>query len=160
MYLIQKEKECIGHVKKRVGRALRKLQRENPGLGGKGKLTDGKIGELQNYYGIAFLSMWGIWREWIKPSTPVLCTVLAVSTAYFTTIALGSTSRCMYQQDEANKTRLYKHGPGLRLPVIAKLKPEYARLKNGSLLEKCLHRKSQYQNEALNCMVWQRTLRR
>ena len=32
-------KECIGHVQKRVGTALRKLKRENPGLGGKGKVT-------------------------------------------------------------------------------------------------------------------------
>lgn len=48
--------ECIGHVQKRVGTALRKLKRENPGLGGKGKLTDSQIDKLQNYYGIAIRS--------------------------------------------------------------------------------------------------------
>ena len=37
------KKECIGHVQKRVWTALRKLKRENPGLGGKGKLTDSQI---------------------------------------------------------------------------------------------------------------------
>ena len=42
------KKECIGHVQKRVGTALRKLKRENPGLGGKGKLTDSQIDNLQN----------------------------------------------------------------------------------------------------------------
>lgn len=47
------KKVCIGHVQKRFGTALRKLKRENPGLGGKGKLTDGTIDKLQNYYGIA-----------------------------------------------------------------------------------------------------------
>lgn len=39
-----------------VGTALRKLKNENPGLGGKGKLTDAMIDKLQNYYGIAIWS--------------------------------------------------------------------------------------------------------
>ena len=50
------KKECIGHVQKRVWTALRKLKRENPGLGGKGNLTDSQIDKLQNYYGIAIRS--------------------------------------------------------------------------------------------------------
>ena len=50
------KKECIGHVQKRVGTALRKLKKENPGLGGKKKLTDAMIDRLQNYYGIAIRS--------------------------------------------------------------------------------------------------------
>ena len=47
------KQECIGHVQKWVGTALRKLKKENPGLGGKGKLTDAMIDKMQNYYGIA-----------------------------------------------------------------------------------------------------------
>lgn len=47
------KKECIGHVQKMVGTTLRKLKRESPGLGGRGKLTDSTIDKLQNYYGIA-----------------------------------------------------------------------------------------------------------
>ena len=50
------KKECVGHVEKRVGSALRKLKKENKGLGGKGKLTDALIDRLQNYYGIAIRS--------------------------------------------------------------------------------------------------------
>ena len=50
------KQECIGHVQKCVGTALWKLKKENPGLGGKGKLTDGMIDKLQNYYGIAIRS--------------------------------------------------------------------------------------------------------
>ena len=46
-------KECIGHVQKRVGTALRKLKKEKSGLGGKGELTDAMVDKLQNYYGIA-----------------------------------------------------------------------------------------------------------
>ncbi|GFX28246.1 uncharacterized protein TNCV_2772451 [Trichonephila clavipes] len=48
--------ECIGHIQKRVGTRLRKLKSRNKGLGGKGKLTDGLINKLQNYYGIAIRS--------------------------------------------------------------------------------------------------------
>ena len=55
--VIEVEKmECIGHVQKRVGTALRKLKHDNPGLGGKGKPTHSKIDKLQNYYGIVIRS--------------------------------------------------------------------------------------------------------
>jgi hypothetical protein len=50
------KKECVGHVQKRVGTALRKLKKENKGQGEKGKLTDALIDRLQNYYGIAIRS--------------------------------------------------------------------------------------------------------
>ena len=43
------KKESVGHVQKRVGTALRKLKKENKGIGGKGKLTDSLIDKLQNY---------------------------------------------------------------------------------------------------------------
>ena len=68
----------------------------------------------------------------------------------------GSTSWCKYQQDKANRTSLYKHGPGLPLQVIAKVKPGYVRLSDDTLLEKYLHGKTQNRNKALNGMVPQR----
>ena len=49
-------KECVGHIQKRVGTALRKLKKENKGIGGNGKLTDAMFNKLQNYYGIAIRS--------------------------------------------------------------------------------------------------------
>ena len=67
-----------------------------------------------------------------------------------------SASWCRYQQNKANQSKLYKHGPGLPLEVIAKLKPENVRLSNDILLEKCLHGKTQNQNESLNGMICQR----
>ena len=68
----------------------------------------------------------------------------------------GSTSWCKCQQDKANRTSLYKHGPGLPLQFIAKVKPEYVKLSDDTLLEKCLHGKTQNRNKALNGMVPQR----
>ena len=54
--VVVEKKECVGHVQKRLGTALRKLKKETKGLGGKGKLTDNMIDKLQNYYGIAIRS--------------------------------------------------------------------------------------------------------
>ena len=42
------KRECVGHVQKRVGTALRKPKKDAPALGGKGKLTDAMIDKLQN----------------------------------------------------------------------------------------------------------------
>ena len=75
---------------------------------------------------------------------------------YHTHCPTGSNSWCRYQQDSANKTKLHKHGAGLPKEVIKLVKPVYQRLSDSSLLEKCLHGKTQNQNEALNGLIWQR----
>ena len=59
-YEVKKE-ECVGHVQKRLGTALRKYKKDNKGkklsdgktVGGKGRLTDKVIDKMQNYYGKA-----------------------------------------------------------------------------------------------------------
>ena len=49
--------ECINHVDKRMGKALRKLSEEKRlGGNGKGKLTKAKCKNLQNYYRGAIIS--------------------------------------------------------------------------------------------------------
>ena len=151
------KKECTGHVQKRVGTALRKLKHENPGLGGKDKLTDSQIDKLQNYYGIAIRSNVGDLAGMKKAIHASLMHCASTEARpLHDHCPTGSASWCRYQQDKANGTKLYKHGPGLPLEVIAKLKPEYIRLSEDSLLERCLHGKTQNQNESLNGMIWQR----
>lgn len=151
------KKECIGHVQKRVGTALRKLKRDNPGLGGKGKLTDSQIDKLQNYYGIAIRSNVGNLAG-MKKAIHASFMHCASSEArlFHDQCPTGSTSWCRYQQDKANRTNLYKHGTGLPLAVIKEVKPEYVRLTEDNLLKKYLHGKTRNQNESLNGMVWQR----
>ncbi len=61
-----------------------------------------------------------------------------------------------YKQDLANKTKLYKPGPGLPDNIIALIKPTYARISDDDLLNKCLDGKTQNQNESLNGMIWNR----
>lgn len=151
------KKECVGHVQKRVGTALRKLKKENKGIGGKGKLTDALIGKLQNYYGIAIRSNSGD-LSGMKSS---------IHASLFHCVSLekrnlhqhcpdGPDSWCRYKQDKVNKTSLFKPGPGLPDNIIALIKPIYTRLSSDDLLKKCLDGKTQNQNESLNGMIWNR----
>lgn len=137
------KQECIGHVQKRVGTALRKLKKDNPGLGGKGKLTDVRIDKLQNYYGIAIRAKVGN-LETMKKA--VLASFFHCASSESRPLhqhcPVGPDSWCRYQQDRNN----YKHGSGLPLPIIAKVKPIYQRLSEDGLLEMCLHGKTQNQN--------------
>ena len=57
---------------------------------------------------------------------------------------------CKFHQDRANGASTYKPGPGLPLDILMKLKPIFEELSDESLLEKCLHRKTQSQNESFN----------
>ena len=47
-------------------------------------------------------------------------------------------------------------GPGLTKSVILHVKPILVELSEGTLLEKCLHGKTQNQNESFHGMIWQR----
>ena len=140
------KKECVGHVQKRVGTAVRKLKKENKGIGGKGKLTDSLIDKLQNYYGIAIRSNSGD-LSGMKS---------AIHASFFHCISSkkrnlhhhcpdGPDSWCAYKRDKANKTDLYKPGPGLPDNIIALIKPIYSRLSTDDLLKKCLDCKTQNQ---------------
>ena len=62
---------------------------------------------------------------------------------------VGPDSWCRYQQGKQS----YKHGAGLPLSIIAKV---YKRLSEDELLQKCLHGKTQNQNESFNGLIWQR----
>ena len=66
----------------------------------------------------------------------------------------GKDSWYKFHQDKANGTRTYKPGPGLPLDIVMKLKPIFAELGDESLMEKCLHGKTQNQNESFNSMIW------
>ena len=146
--ILVEKKECIGHVQKRVGTALRKLKRDNPGLGGRGKLTDSLIDKLQNYYGIAIRSNVGNLAGMKKAiHASLMHCASSEACPLHDHCPISSASWCKYQKDKANHTNLFKHRPGLSLPVIAKLKPEYIRLSENNLLQKCLHGKM---------LTWQR----
>ena len=130
------KKECVGHVQKRVGTALRKLKKEKKGLGGKQKLTDSFIDKLQNYYGIAIRSNSGdleVMREGVSAS--LFHTASSERRNPHSLFPDGPDSLCCFKQDKANKTSNYKPGPGLPDDIIKLVKPIY---------------------ESLNGMIWKR----
>ena len=60
----------------------------------------------------------------------------------------GKDSWCKYQQDVVNDINTNIAGAGLPLSVITHVKPIFLELSEDSLLLKCLHGKTQNQNES------------
>ena len=151
------KKECVRHVQKRVGTALRKLRKENKGMGGKGKLTDSMTDKLQNYYGIAIRSNPG---NLAAMKNAVLASLFHCASSkehnYHRYCPEGEQSWCGFMRDKAKGTDDYEHGKGLPTSIVAAIKPIYSRLSNDELLKKCLDCKTQNQNESFNGMIWSR----
>lgn len=149
--------ECIGHVQKRVECHLRKLKKTVSGLGGKGRLTDAFIDRLQNYYGIAIRSKVGD-LEGMRKS--VIATLFHCASTKESPLhgqcPPGTDSWCKYKKHLADGTLdRYKEKPGLPQDVLNKIKLTYMELCTASLLEKCLHGKTQNANESFNGVLWQ-----
>ena len=106
---------------KRVGTALRKLKKENKSMGGKGKLTDSQIDKLQNYYGTTIRSSncGDLNRMMSANYGSFFHHVSSNKRNLYNYCAEGPDSWCRYQKDKANKTKLFKPGPGLPDYIIA-----------------------------------------
>lgn len=149
--------ECIGHIQKRVGTRLRKLKKKTKGLSGKGKLTDGFIDRLQNYYGIAIRNNVGNLQTMQQNVIAVLfhC-ASSKSNPMHRQCPLGVDSWCFFQRAIAKGTRVREKYPGLPEKVLSAVKPVYMELCSRELLSKCLHGKTQNANESFNGNIWQR----
>ena len=146
-----KKFECIGHYQKRLGTRLLKLKKINKGLS---ELTKPIIDKLQNYFGIALRDNLSsveeirkaIWASFLHIASSeendfhVQCNILW----------------CQKEKDKLNKTNLYTPGKGLSKDIIKLVKPIYMDLMNPTELAKCLHGKTQNQNESFNAMIWER----
>ena len=168
--------DCVGHVQKRMGKHLLNLKARTKGkladgqpIGGCGRLTEGKIKQLQKCYGLA------IHQNTIKKSNPTTREVdVAVYSMKKNIIAIlnhsvksepakqhrfcppGESSWCKWQQHAATGTSTYNDNdclPGVFLEV---LRPTFMTLSDAKLLERCLLGTTQNPNECVNCMVWVR----
>ena len=148
--------ECVGHIQKRVGNRCRNLKKAVKGLGGRGRLTNAIIDKLQNYFGIAIRSTSNI--ETMKKSIYASLFHVASSRVndYHGHCPDGKESWCRFKRDKATGQQTYKPGPGLPINVIKHVKPMYEDLSSDSLLKKCVHGKTQNQNEAFNALIWER----
>jgi hypothetical protein len=151
------KKECVGHVQKRVGSALRNLKKDNKVLGGKSRLTDAMIDKLQNYYGIAIRTNCKDIDSMKKAIYAAFChCASSEKDNYHTHCPEGEDSWCGVKRDKENGTKEYKHGAGLPKSIIGHVKPIFNRLSEPSLLQRCLDGKTQNQNESFNAMIWNR----
>ena len=153
--------ECVGHVQKRVGSRLRKLRTQyksqklsdGKGISGAGRLTEQRIDTLQNYFGFAIRQNSG---NLIEMQRAVLASLYHVGSTdespKHDMCPTGEDSWCKYLQDPAG----YDHKHGLPECIIELIEPIYNELSDPSLLAKCLHGKTQNNNECLNKLVWDR----
>ncbi len=110
--------ECVGHVQKRVGSRLRKLKNSSKGIklsdgkgpSGKGRLTDGKIDVLQNYYDLAIRENLQDVQEMVKAVKASLFHVASTDEKpQYHLCPKGKDSWCGYQRNSQS----YKHKNGI-----------------------------------------------
>lgn len=155
--------ECVGHVQKRMGAALRKLKANTKGkladgktIGGKGRLTDKLIDKLTVFYGNAIRSNKNSVKDMRKAIWAVYCHIASTDKEPLHLFCpTGKESWCKYQKFVANKQKgKFVHKKPLPPEVMKKVKTVFARLSEPSLLKKCLGGKTQNANEAFNSVIW------
>ena len=167
-YLVQIE-ECVGHVQKRMGNALRKYVKDMKGkkllddksVSGKGRLTQLKIDRIQRNYGEAIRkntgslkemqnAVWAIFHHMIKPPSDM---PLSIQHRF---CPKGENSWCKFNSNLESRKTTYNEEHRLPSVFFNELKPIFTRLASIGLLQKCLLGLTQNQNESFNNLVWQR----
>lgn len=155
--------ECIGHVQKRMGSRLRALKgktkklENDKSLGGKGRLTDAAILQIQKYYGLAI-------RRHCSESVESM--QKAVWAEYFHILSSNEDPQhglcpsddetwCKYNLAKKKKEH-YDHNQHFHLPadVMAYIKHIFRDLSDKKLLSRCLKGKTQNPNESFNNIIW------
>ena len=142
---------------KACGESLVQILKNVKGFGGRGKLTDSMIDRLQNCYGIAIQSNQG---DLVNMKKSIFAALFHCASSeknnWHDHCPKGKDSWCKFQQDAVNATNTYIPGAGLPLTVVSHVKPVFLELSDESLLQKCLHGKTQNQNKLFNGVIWQR----
>ena len=145
--------ECVGHIQKRLGSRLRTLRQTYKGrnlsdgkkLSGRGRLTDRAINLLQNYFGMAIS----------RQNDDVASMKRAIGAVLFHCSESESDERrhifCpktkdswyRWQSDKLTGKSTYKTKLSLPEAIKTLLRPIFMDLSSDSLLEKCLHHKTQ-----------------
>lgn len=156
---IEKE-DCVNHIHKRMGAALRHLLQKSkgegrPSLGGKGKLTAELVTKLTNYYGWALKAHQGNIDEM---ENAVLATYYHVTSTdakpQHSRCPKGEDSWCAHNKAVARQQAPPKHRYNLPEYVAEALLPVYTRLSDRKLLERCQRGKTQNSNESLHSVIW------
>lgn len=153
------KEDCINHVQKRMGTALRNLIQKHKtehggGLSGKGRLTGELITKLTKYYSWALKSNVGNVDSMHKA---VMATYYHISSTdehpNHSLCPSGTNSWCKQNAAAARGEPLPKHR-SLPEHVSKALLPVYERLADKRLLERCHRGKTQNANESLHSVIW------
>ena len=164
-YEIKKE-ECVGHVQKRLGTALRKYKKDNKGkkladgktVGGKGRLTDKVINKMQNYYGKAIRGNKGNLNGMKESIKAIQCHMVKNGKLTLEKqhqyCPKSDDTWCKYWKDKREETKLYNKDNRLPEVFMTELDPIFQRLSKDDQLSRCLKGITQNQNEAANGILW------
>ncbi|CAN8004346.1 unnamed protein product [Ixodes hexagonus] len=156
------KKDCLNHVHKRMGSALRTLvdkkKAQGKALGGKGRLTQDKIKRITNYYGYALRSH--------SHDVPAMQRAVQATLRHMSSTdespdhsfcPEGANSWCSYNRALANSEQPRGHKNALPDFVREALEPVFARLGDKDLLERCSDGKTQNPSESLHAVIWAQT---
>ena len=159
------KKECVGHVQKRVGKALRDLKKnsgrsklsDGKTMGGRGRLTDKEIDQLQIYYGLAIRRNKGNLPKMKSDIKAILNHRQSTDTSpRHECCPPGPDSWCGYQRDISLETNDHKHDHPLPIAIVEAIQPVFERLSNTNLLSACLDGYTQNAAESANAVIWKR----
>lgn len=164
--LVVEKRECINHVAKRLGTALRKVVDDKRkmkitlGGNGKGKLTQAKIAKLQKYYTRAIRS---------NSSVPDMKQAIWATFNHCSSTNENPThegcpdgldSWCFFNKAIAKGLPPPDHDKHMTShisPYVAgHIKSVYDRLSDKDLLSKCVEGLSQNVNESIHSLIWSR----
>lgn len=160
------KEECVNHVSKRLGTALRNLVKtcraQKITLGGKsrGSLKESTILKLTRYYHNAIAG--NVNTDVMTMRNAALATlhhcVSTDSEPKHTKCPTGINSWCFYNRALANNEIPGSHNDNLNTPislnVLKYIAPVYQRLTSKNLLERCLRGQTQNSNESLHSRIW------
>ena len=143
------EEECVGHVQKRLSTALRKYKKDKKAsklsdgksVGGKGRLTDKTIDQMQNYYGKAIRENKGNLPGMKQSIKAIQCHMIKSSKLSLNKqhqhCPKSKDTRCKYWKDKLEKTKTYKEDNRLPDVFMKELDPIFTRLSKDELLSRC-----------------------
>ncbi|XP_077502161.1 uncharacterized protein LOC144113128 [Amblyomma americanum] len=157
-YIKVKKEDCINHVQKRMGTALRTLLSKHKGaenLGGKGKLTGSLITKLSSYYAWALKSHNGDVEATQKAVMATYHHITSTDEASNHSFCpSGLDSWCQQNAAAARGESAPKHRYNIPPHVAKALLPVYEQLSDRKLLERCHRGKTQNSNESLHSLIW------
>ncbi|GFW86343.1 uncharacterized protein TNCV_4331271 [Trichonephila clavipes] len=163
--IVIKKEECINHVSKRFGTAVRSTVKDcraqGISLGGKahGSLKEATIKKITTYYQKAILRNKG---DVNAMKTAIYATLLhSISTdakPQNSKCPAGENSWYFYQSAIANGEKPNNHKLNVGTPInekfLPKILPIYQRLASNDLLERCIRCGTQNANESVHSMIW------